>query len=152
MQVVDPVPCAVKKALADVGVKETRENGGPQVDVYLASVKLGTGHYWCGAFVHHKFRQCGIVLEPAREYAMALRYAKDSVVYRKGDDEAEAEPGDVFSMNYGKGKGHCGIVVEDIGEEVVTVEGNTSDGGSRNGNGVYKRIRDERTLWTISRY
>lgn len=127
------------------------------MDGYLASVGLPTGNYWCSGFVHKKFRDCGKVMEPARQFAMALKWAEVNPVFHKGDLDGYvsggriSEPGDVYTLNYGHGKGHVGIG-EDEDEDFITgIEGNTNSGGSRNGDGVYRRVRDKETLWTVSR-
>lgn len=39
-------------------------------------------------------------------------------------------------------QGHIGIFIEFIGGKMITIEGNTNDIGSREGDGVYKKKRD----------
>lgn len=160
------VRCVVSIAEDEVGVKEETANSGERVDQYLASVKINFPAYWCAAFVHWSHRQCGNVLEPAREFAMAARFARERVVFKKGDlDKYQttrdghvlqriSTDGDVFTLYYANlGRpGHCGIIVGEDDDYVTTVEGNTGDGGSRNGDGVYRRMRDKETLWTVSNW
>jgi hypothetical protein len=57
-----------------------------------------------------------------------------------------AEDGDLIVLFYpGSGHwGHVGIVVRAGAKSVVTIEGNTNAGGSREGNGVYERRREIR--------
>ena len=45
----------------------------------------------------------------------------------------------VFVLATGGGKGHVGIVKEVNGVVLTTIEGNTNDGGSREGIGVFER-------------
>lgn len=165
---IDPIPlinerpCLVIKAEEALGVREQWENGGPEVDVFLKSVGLGTGYYWCAAFVHERFRQCGKVLEPAREFAAAARFAREHIVFRHADlkdyglDPLEriSVDGDVFTLYYASlGRpGHVGIIVDETEDFIITIEGNTSDGGSRNGNGVYKRKRLKSSVHTVNRW
>lgn len=150
-------PCVVYMAEAAIGVREVTVNGGPEVDAYLKSVGLGTGFYYCAAFVHFMFRECGIIMKPEREFAMALRWATVNPVFRRGDLDGYvsggriSEDGDVFTMNYGKGAGHTGIITGEGDDDIYSIEGNTNSGGSRNGDGVYRRIRDKETLWTVNR-
>lgn len=154
---VHPRPCVVDAALHEVGVREVTVNGGPEVDRYLASVGLGTGLYWCSAFVHERFRSCGVVMEPHREFASALRWSLVNPVFHKGDldkylsDQRISQDGDVFTLNHDGGQGHCRIITDEDDTDIYTVEGNTNSGGSRNGDGCYKRIRDKETLWTVNR-
>ena len=61
----------------------------------------------------------------------------------KGCWYTEPHDGDLFCIRKGDGYGHIGIVVrvEAMGE-FRSVEGNTNDDGSFNGNGVYERVRE----------
>ena len=48
----------------------------------------------------------------------------------------------MFVIDHGHGLGHVGFVVElDPTDMLVTCEGNTNPGGSREGDGVYRRTR-----------
>jgi hypothetical protein len=42
-------------------------------------------------------------------------------------------------MDYGAGVGHTGFVAEVHAGKLITIEGNTNDGGSREGIGVFER-------------
>ena len=54
------------------------------------------------------------------------------------------KPGDIFIMDYGKGQGHTGFVVEVLSNgNLKTIEGNTNDEGSREGYEVCYRIRKQ---------
>jgi hypothetical protein len=63
-------------------------------------------------------------------------------------DEALVTPGHIFVIDAGGpgGAGHTGLVEQVVAGTLVTVEGNTNDGGSREGIGVFRRtgrrIRD----------
>jgi hypothetical protein len=48
-------------------------------------------------------------------------------------------PGHIFIMNFGSGLGHTGLVERVTGGKIVTIEGNTNTGGSREGIGVFRR-------------
>jgi hypothetical protein len=48
-----------------------------------------------------------------------------------------------------QGTGHTGLVERVLGGRLVTIEGNTNGGGSREGIGVFRRNR--RTVWSINR-
>lgn len=153
-------PCLVRVAEAEVGVKEEgAPNSGPRVNQYLASTKLGPGFYWCASFCHWVHRECGTTLEPEREFAAAARFAREHVVWKKGDAEQQMSGGSrisedgmeftLFYRNLGR-VGHVGIVVGEAEDELLTVEGNSSGDGSRNGDGVYRRVRDKETIWTVN--
>ena len=50
-------------------------------------------------------------------------------------------PGDIAIIDLGKGAGHVCVILEVNGDLVKTVEGNTNNNGSANGDGVYIRER-----------
>ena len=54
----------------------------------------------------------------------------------------------VFVIDHGGGKGHVGFVEGAANGRLVTVEGNSNDGGSREGTGVFRL--DRRTIGTIN--
>jgi len=47
----------------------------------------------------------------------------------------------VFYIDTGGGTGHTGFVAAVIGGKLTTIEGNTNDGGSREGIGVFTRTQ-----------
>lgn len=68
-----------------------------------------------------------------------VEWAKNNRVFNVGDPNA----GDLFVIPKGDGWGHIGFVSAILSlHEIETVEGNTNDGGSANGDGVYQRIRN----------
>jgi len=149
--------------MEQVGVVEVGGNNrGPEVKAYLASVNLPEGNPWCAAYVHWCYRQCGTVLEPARSYAMALKFHEKPkrVWERKGwthepdDFKRISEDGDHFALWYESlGRiGHTGLIYGEDEKWVWTLEGNTSPEGSRDGGGAYLRKRLKRTLYCISRH
>lgn len=136
---------AIAVALSQVGVREKGgRNRGPEVDEYIRSVGLDPtqGSYaWCAAFVHwvfmHAAENAGVP-NPCPKRAGALRM-RDSAP--TGTRASKPVRGALFFLDKGQGKGHVGIVESVSGDRVATIEGNTDDGGSREGDGVYKRTR-----------
>lgn len=55
----------------------------------------------------------------------------------------------IFVIAMGSGRGHVGIVSSLIGNRLETIEGNTNDGGSREGIGVFRR--SGRTIDSVNR-
>lgn len=148
---------ALKAAASQVGVMESPEgsNGGPEVDAYLKSVGLGTGYYWCAAFVYWCFRKAA---EKLRRPNPVLRTAGcvDHWNRTKGrriavrdavDNPGLLKPGQIFIINHGRGSGHTGILEKIEGGFLHTIEGNSNPAGSSNGIGVF---RLERKIATIS--
>lgn len=149
-------------AASQVGVleKPIGSNAGPEVDAYLASIGLDSGNYWCMAFVYWCYRESAKALgvkNPAIKTGLVLDAWNRA---RNGDaptvtteealhDPSKIKPGMVFIISTGGGHGHTGIVVAVSGNIVETIEGNTNDGGSSNGIGVFHR--NGRTVASINR-
>lgn len=145
---------ALAIAAGEIGQMEQPpgSNRGPQVDEYVRAVGLDpAGHYaWCAAFVYWCFAKAAGgsgVRNPVVKTAGVLdhwRRAGEKGVARVTGAAAQAapaliRPGTVFVMDYGRGVGHTGFVEAVEGGHLVTIEGNTNDGGSREGVGVFRR-------------
>ena len=148
----------IAAAASLVGVREQGGNNrGPLIELFLREVKQPPGQPWCAAFVHHagywshydhETAKSSWPLPPTASCYMLGEYAK-----RRGVLRDAPEIGDVFLMWNEKLKrfAHTGIVVQlrDEGEtpgegqwfECETIDGNTDAGGSREGDGVLRRIR-----------
>lgn len=145
--------CVVDAATADVGVREaTGRNDGPEVERYLAHVGLGKGYPWCAAFVSYHLSECG-VKNPKSAWSPAFASAADRV-WQPRKAVRSPLPGDVFSIYYVQLKrpGHVGFVTSTDGRYILTVEGNTSGPGSREGDGVYARKRELAKIHAITSY
>ena len=59
------------------------------------------------------------------------------------------QPGMIFIISTGSGNGHTGIVESIEGVQLTTIEGNTNEGGSREGIGVFRH--KSRRISQISR-
>ena len=141
-------------------MESTGHNDGPKVKEYLSSVKLGEGFPWCSAFVHWNFRECGYVVEPAREFAAAARW-DERPVWRPSGWSPQTDPytpisedGDLFTLWYNNlGRiGHVGIIIDEDRDYITTVEGNTGSGGEREGQGVFRRKRLKKSLHSVCRW
>src|SRR5215470_11382812 len=145
----------LKTAAAEVGVMEQPpgSNRGPKVDVYLRTVGLdpaGGSFAWCAAFVYWCFDESARGLgrrNPVVQTAGVMehwRRAEQAGARRVAADDATADPsrihpGMIFVLDAGSGSGHTGLVEAIDGGRLITVEGNTNDGGSREGVGVFRR-------------
>jgi hypothetical protein len=133
----------IKIAEKEVGVRETGcGNCGGRVEAYLKRVGLGAGSPWCAAFVSWVFSEAGL-RAPRTAWSPALFPES-----RKVPGSSALRPGLVFGLYYPSvGRiAHCGIVTGLRGDWIVTVEGNTSVSGTREGDGVYKKLRHRRTV------
>ena len=132
-------------------------NAGSMVNKYLLSVGLKPGLPWCAAFVYYIFDQVAKKINlknplPKTGGVMNMWNASDPAL-RIGIKEAKAnpaliKPGQIFIMTRpGKGLGHTGIVigVDPNKREFVSIEGNTNDQQSGEGNrvGINRRKLDK---------
>jgi hypothetical protein len=139
-------------------------NRGPEVDIYLRSVGLDPASEsfpWCVAFTHFCYLKAAErrgVPNPHIKTAGVLDHWRKAGakpdVRRVNKAEAVADPrlvtpGSLFVIDAGGGKGHSGIVVSVANGRLVTIEGNTNPGGSRNGIGVFHR--DARKIADINK-
>lgn len=137
-----------------MGVKEaTGNNDGPEVKKFLASVGLPEGYSWCAAFVHYILVSAGF---PNTVTAWSpTAHNRANVVYASAEFQKEPKPGDVFTI-YSVSKkriAHAGFYYLRVNERMYkTIEGNTNNGGSFNGDGVYIRIRSFRQTFSITRW
>jgi len=138
-----PVPnrgaaAVVRAAQAEIGVREFGENAGPRVDEYnrYTGVKDAA---WCASFASFCFYKAGFA-QPRTAWSPAL-FPRERCI-------AEVAPGHVLGIYYSsKGRiAHCGIVIKPDGDWVFSIEGNTNNSGSREGDGVYAKKRHRRTI------
>lgn len=140
------LPIDVASAYLNVREDGKRPNRGPQIDRFLRTAGLepdnckdAAGYSWCAAFVYTCFKEAGIKIPKTALVKKLWDLSEDNRV------EAP-EPGDVFIHLAPDGKkGHTGIVkeVHDDGS-ITSIDGNTNQAGSSNGDGVYikKRSKD----------
>lgn len=139
---------------SQIGIRElTGKNDGPEVEMYLKTVGLGKGYSWCSAFVKWSLDEAEI---PNKINAWSpTAENKKNIIYQARRFVAEPEPGDVFTIWFPRMKriGHTGFFDGRQNETIiVTVEGNTNEAGSREGDGVYKKYRSLKTIHSISRW
>jgi len=129
-------------AQKEIGVREAKGNTGLRVNEYNAYVGL-KNVAWCASFISWCFGQAGYS-QPRTAWSPALfpanRLVKDPL------------PGRVLGIYFPELKriAHCGIVEKVKNELVYSVEGNTNVNGSREGDGVYRRIRHKRSIYKFS--
>lgn len=152
----DPVDHAsevVKAYHSQLGVREaTGANDGVEVEKYLASVNLGKGYAWCAAFVKWTFDQANVRTTIT---AWSPTAQSKNLVYFKNKFLHDPQPGDVFCLYFPRLKriAHTGFYDGSISKTVYrTVEGNTNEQGSREGDGVYKKYRSFKSTYSISRW
>jgi len=128
-------------AQSQIGIKEaTDNNDGPNVEAYLATTGLKKGEPWCAAFLTWVFRQAGYG-QPVTAWSPAL-FPSTRLV------RAPA-PGIIFGIYFHSLKriAHCGIIERVNGNFITGIEGNTNLSGSREGNGVHRKLRHVKTIY-----
>ena len=137
---------------SQVGVKEQGgANRGEQVEQYLAAVNFGPGYAWCAAFVSWCYQQADI--NHPRSAWVPSYAIKQNIIYKRGEFIKQLpQPGDVFMIWFNRLKrpAHIGFVEKWQAKWVTTVEGNTNDDGSREGDGVYRKRRLQRQVWAVA--
>ncbi|GAA4795261.1 hypothetical protein GCM10023231_24590 [Olivibacter ginsenosidimutans] len=157
------------KAIYDsqVGVREaTGHNDGPQVEAYLRYTGLGKGNAWCAAFVCWVLGQAGVE-NPRTAWAASL-FPNDKLIWKQGNPlttrnwqratkkasrtTSNAQLATIFGLYFPSLKriAHCGFIDQWGEKEVITVEGNTNDSGSREGDGVYRKRRPIKSLYAVA--
>jgi hypothetical protein len=155
------VQAMLRHAGEQIGVSEDPpgSNRGEKVQEFLSAVRVPPGNPWCAAFVYwcveHAAEELGVANRLPRTGGVLemWRRAKRDGLPCVPASQASVQPslvsaGMVFIIDHGHGKGHAGFVEGQEDGRLVTVEGNSSDGGSREGTGVFRLRR--RTLGTIN--
>ena len=139
----------IANAASWVGVREVGGNNmGKEVESFLSCCGLPGGYPWCGGYVCYVFTQSK--LKSPKGACGSYNWAVDSLsVYRYAGIRKKIQAGDIFTLYYRRlGRvGHVGIVGGLIGRNtIMTYEGNTNEGGSRTGDGVYRKARPINSL------
>ena len=132
---------ALSIAMTQVGVREEHRNRGRVIDQY----NMDIGHDpkkadpWCCTFVCAMFRRAADQLGIRNPVPLTAGCWN---IDQRSPDRVKATrptPGAIFLL---KGHKHTGLVYDVLpGEWLRTIEGNTNDGGSPEGDGVYDRMR-----------
>lgn len=131
--------------LANVRGGQPGKFDGPEVAARLAAVGVHAPAPWCAAEVFHCFDAATQALDvaaggtdtpnPCPRTAGALH------LWDLAPKECRRQlpaPGDVFVVDHGKGRGHCGIVatVSPDGQSITSIEGDTNAAGSSTGDAM----------------
>lgn len=147
----------VETARKYLGVRESRWNSSRLIDNWLRAVGLGPGYAWCAAFVSAVLSESGVQSMPKKGRAAVRNWDAWARAERRTIPIERVHVGDIYWWLNGDGTGHMGIV-EELPERtsdgtwlVHTIEGNTNLGGSREGDGVYRKTRRVRPSFTFAR-
>lgn len=128
-------------------------NKGPEVNGYLQSTGLPGGYPWCMAFVYSMFEELckalGATNPLVKTAGVKFHWDKADPSLKINITDAKKDinlirPGQIFIMTRpGAGNGHTGIVVsvDPTSKTLTTIEGNTNDQNSGEGDrvGINKR-------------
>lgn len=159
-------------------MREKGINSGPQVEDYLRYVNLGRGQPWCAAFICWVYGQAGVE-NPRSGWSPDL-FKRTKVVWTRAESiklKGKSEQGyrasgmgyevsgrrlmglqprfgDVFGIYFPEKEriAHAGFVDQWEDTWLITVEGNTSISGSREGDGVYRKRRLVKSIYVVARY
>ncbi|RZK71588.1 MAG: peptidoglycan-binding protein [Pedobacter sp.] len=125
--------------------EKTGKNDGVEVEGYLKYVGFAKGNPYCAAFVSWCFCKAGYVA-PRTAWSPALFPASRLV--------KEPVAGLVIGIYFPELKriAHCGLLERMQGDFCETIEGNTNSEGSREGNGVFRRLRHRRTIKAFAKW
>ena len=143
----------LRVARSHLGVRETARNRGVLIDKWQRGVGLilpedqhAPGHPWCACYVCGVIREANGGVRPLwwHDSASAL-----GLVAHNGGlllaDKRLIRPGNVYVMDHGQGRGHCGFVDSVINVRgVITfpdISGNSNDEGGREGVEVCSNLR-----------
>ncbi len=150
-----PQSCVVQVAQQEIGVRElTGSNDGRQVEIYLAAVHLKKGNPWCAAFVAWCHDKCGIH-HPVSGFSPD--WFRTNVIYKRdmaSRPQLVKYAGGVFGIWFASKQrvAHVGLIESVTEKYVVTIEGNTNEAGSREGDGVYRKRRLLTQIYVISKW
>lgn len=140
---------------SQIGIRESppNSNWGPDVKKYLKSVKVFAPAPWCSAFVKWNLDSAKIP-NTLTAWSPTAHNSKNIVLF-KGRFYKKPQPGDVFTLYFPRLKriAHTGFYDYTVNATVYsTVEGNTNEQGSREGDGVMRRYRSFNATYSISRW
>ena len=149
---------ATATAEANKGVREVGKNAGPDVEKYLHCLGMTKGSPWCAAFVSWCVMTSRGLAKPPKwcsgsAVSLFQMSGKNAVKVTPvdADFKSKVKPGYIWSRAQDataaaaarKGswcQGHTGIVVAVDAIGFHTIEGNTNAAGSREGDGVYRKL------------
>jgi hypothetical protein len=138
---------AIVEATGQLHVKETAHNSGPMIDAYLRAVGLPPGNPWCAAFVFWCFEEASRHLshgQPAAVFNPLPRTGSVHTLWERAPVEWRTNTpnrGAVAIHLNPDGHGHCGLWLASSLTHAATLEGNTNEAGSREGNSVQVQRR-----------
>ncbi len=124
-------------ARGEVGYREG-DNNYQKYSPAVPGLEWSQNQAWCQTFQSWIFRQAGVA-----NLAPVTAGCAEATSWYKNKGRFSEFPAIGAMVFYGPGGGsHVGIVYKYDATNIYTVEGNTNDSGSAEGNGVYFKVRD----------
>lgn len=144
--------CLIQKYRSQIGVMESGYNAGEQVEEYLDAAGLPAGMPWCASFVAWVYKKCGNYSIPRYPGYVPNWFPTGRVIWFRGRYQDPPTPGDIIGIWFDSKRrlAHIGFFDRMDDKYIYTVEGNTNEAGSREGDGVYRKKRIIRTVHSIS--
>ena len=138
-----------------LGLKElTGNNDGPEIERMLLNCGINIPAPYCACYLHNGLLDIGLNGGPGHQPAFTPRWFEDKNRIKYVRDVSNIhmnfEKGWVFGVYFRNLQriAHVGVILEDFGDGyVLTIEGNTNSAGSREGNGVFIRIRHKSEIY-----
>lgn len=137
-------------AESQVGYHEGTDASGSWDNIQKYSEQVpaltwSNGQPWCATFVSWVALQAG-----AGELFPITASCPDGVSWFQQHQRWSEYPAVGAQVFYGDGGGaHTGIVEHYDDLNIYTIEGNTNDNGSPEGDGVYRKVRTRRSAWVF---
>mgnify|MGYP002345205751 FL=1 len=131
---------AYREAVKFIGVMEQGGNNrGPVVEKLIAEGGGQAGQAWCGWFMAAVYKRAGSKSVVWQWGAVRLLYPLVGI-----KRVSNPERGDLVRFTFD----HVGMFVDDHGQEIETIEGNTGASGAvsdskTGGDGVYRKVRSK---------
>lgn len=146
--------CVIDTYESQIGVREKGNNSGKEVEMYLSFVGLEKGNPWCASFVAWTYGQCTDIKVKSGGWVPSW-FPQKKLIYVRGKlNKKKPEAGDLIGIWYqNKGRlAHIGFYQYEYEDFIISVEGNTNEEGSREGDGVYRKRRITRTIHSIANW
>lgn len=137
----------IEECKSDLHVRETTPNCSPEIAFWCSMHGMECGVPWCAIWVGAKFRYCGVVA-PLNAWSPSW-FPPERIIPLE-----EAQPADLFSIYFRSLHriGHVGFIDHVDKRDVYTYEGNTNQGGGREGYGVFPRVRDKDEVYKCANW
>lgn len=146
--------CVKNVYYSQIGIRElTGNNDGFDVEKYLKSAGLGKGYAWCAAYINWSLLECDIKLNLKYPAWVPSYFPENKLIMVRGQFQLRKPMfGDLIGIWFPKKErlAHIGFYDGENDKYYFTVEGNTNEQGSREGDGVYRKRRIKRQVHSIS--